>query len=131
MTVPLDVLRHLWFRGPDSFAPAHAMVWRHADSIADTIKYLQKHVPPPQLEIVIYTAIASGRVRTSRDAVPADKALSKLWHGQAGLAGAGGLSRAQFDVLHAYHNGWEWSPYTCRNQKDLTRHRLRLATACH
>lgn len=26
MAVPLDVLRHLWFRGPDIFAPAHAMV---------------------------------------------------------------------------------------------------------
>ena len=87
MAVALDVLRHLWFRGPDSFAPAHAMVWRHADSIADTIKYLQKHVPTPQLKIVIYTAIASGRVRTSRDAVPDDKALQQALPRSGGTRG--------------------------------------------
>jgi hypothetical protein len=74
MASALDVLRHLWFHRPGSFAPAHVTEWRHADSIADTIKYLQKHVPTPQLKIVIYSAIASGRVRTSRDTVPGDKA---------------------------------------------------------
>ena len=133
MTVALDVLRHLWLRGPDSFALAHAMVWRHADSIADTIKYLQKHVPTPQLKTVIYTAIASGRVHTSRDAVPDDKALHKPFHGQAGLAGAGGLSRVQADMLHAYRDGWEWPPYMPRPEgSDTTpttpRYRVPLTT---
>ena len=50
MASALDVLRHLWFHRPGSFAPAHVTEWRHADSIADTIKYLQKHVPTPQLK---------------------------------------------------------------------------------
>ena len=56
-------------------------------------------------------------MRTSRGAVPDDKALHKLCHGQAGLAGAGGLSRAQADVLRAYHDGWEWSPYMPRPRR--------------
>ena len=33
------------------------------------------------------TAIASGRVRTSRDAVPSDQVLRKLSHGHKSLAG--------------------------------------------
>ena len=105
MTAALDVLRHLWFRGPGSLAPAHVAVWRHPDSIKDTIKHLQKHVPTPQIKIVIYSAIASGRVRTSRDAVPEDKALLKLCHGNAGAVDERGLSRAQFGVLRAYRGG--------------------------
>ena len=44
MTETLDILRHLWFRGPDSLASAHFAVWRHPDAIADTVKHLQKHV---------------------------------------------------------------------------------------
>ena len=84
---------------------------RHPDSIRDTSKYLQKHVSTPQLKIVIYSAITSGRVRTSRDAVPDDKVLLKLCHGDAGVANKGGLSLAQFDVLRAYRDGWEWSPF--------------------
>ena len=111
MTAALDVFRHLWFRGPGSIAPAHVAVWRHPDSIADTAKQLQKHVKTPRIKIAIYSAIASGRVRTSRDAVPNDKALLRLYHGNTGDADVGGLSRAQFDVLHAYRDGWKWSPF--------------------
>ena len=103
MAAALDVLRHLWFRGPDSLAPAHVAVWRHLDSIADTIKYLQKHTSTPQLKIVIYAAIASGHVRTSRDAVPDDKVLLKLCHGSAEIA--------RDEGLRTYRDGWEWSPY--------------------
>ena len=78
MTAALDVLWHLWFRGPDSLAPAHVAVWRHPDSIKDTAKHPQKHVKTPRIKIVIHSAIVSGRVRTSRDAVPDDKILLKL-----------------------------------------------------
>ena len=61
-------------------------------------------------------------MRTSRDAVPDDKALlRKLCHDQAGLAGAGGLSRAQADVLRAYRDEWEWSsPYMPRPEGSDT-----------
>ena len=59
-------------------------------------------------------------MRTSRGAVPGDKALRKLCHGHAGLAGAGGLSRAQFDALRAYRDGWEWSPYMPRLEGFVT-----------
>ena len=59
-------------------------------------------------------------MRTSRDAVPGDKALPKLCHGHAGRAGAEGLSRAQFDVLRAYCDGWEWSPYLPRPEGSDT-----------
>ena len=34
MSATLDILRHLWFRGPDSIASAHFAVWRHPDAIA-------------------------------------------------------------------------------------------------
>ena len=44
MTATLGILRHLWYRGPDSLAPAHVAVWRHPDAIAETVKHLQKHV---------------------------------------------------------------------------------------
>ena len=111
MTATLDILRHLWYRGPDSLAPAHVVVWWHPDSIAETVKHLQKHVKTPRIKIAIYSAIASGRVRTSRDAVPSDKELLKLCHGNTGDADVGGLSRAQFDVLRAYRIGWEWSRF--------------------
>ena len=86
-------------------------VWRHPGSIADISKCLQKHTSTPQLKIVIYAAIAAGRVGTSRDVVPDDKVLLQLCHGSAGIAREGGLSRARFDVLRAYRDGWEWSPY--------------------
>ena len=111
MAATLDILRHLWYRDPDSLAPAHVAVWRHPDSIAETVKHLQKHVKTPRIKIAIYSAIASGRVRTARDAVPSDKELLKLCHGNTGDADVGGLSRAQFDVLRAYRDGWEWSPF--------------------
>jgi hypothetical protein len=56
MTTALDVLRHLWFRGPDCFAPSHTMVWRHAESIAGTAKYPQEHVSAARLKIAISSA---------------------------------------------------------------------------
>ena len=56
MTTALDVLRHLWFRGPHCFAPSHTMVWRHADSIAGTAKYPQEHVSTARLKIGISSA---------------------------------------------------------------------------
>ena len=70
MTATLDILRHLWFRGPDSVASPHFVVWRHPDAIASTVKHLQKHVKTALIKITIYSAIASGRVRTSRSAIP-------------------------------------------------------------
>ena len=111
MTATLDILRHLWFRGPDSIASAHFAVWRHPDAIAEAVKHLQKHVRTPLIKITIYSAVASGRVRTSRDAVPSDRELLKLCHRNTGDANIGGLSRAQFDVLRAYRDGWDWSPF--------------------
>ena len=39
------------------------------DSIAETVKHLQKYVKTPRIRIAIYSAIASGRVRTTRDEV--------------------------------------------------------------
>ena len=45
------------------------------------------------------------------DAVPSDRELLKLCHDNTGDATIGGLSRAQFDVLRAYRDGWEWSPF--------------------
>ena len=111
MSATLDILRHLWFRGPDSVASPHFAVWRHPDAIAQTVTYLQKHVKTALIKITIYSAIASGRVRTSRDAIPSDKVLRKLCHGNTGDKKVGGLSLAQFDVLRAYRDGWEWSPY--------------------
>jgi hypothetical protein len=97
-----------------------------------TIKHLQKHASTPQLKIVIYAAIAGGRVRTSRDAVPDGKVLLKLCHGNAGVASEGGLSRAQFDVLRAYRVGWEWSTYMPRSEgsdKTPTASRYRVPMA--
>ena len=43
--------------------------------------------------------------------MPSDKVLLKLCHGNTGDADIGGLSRAQFDALRAYRDGWEWSPF--------------------
>jgi hypothetical protein len=132
MTAALDVLRYLWFRGPGSLAPAHVTVWRHPDSIEGTVKHLQKHVSTPQIKFVIYSAIASARVRTSRDAVPDDKALLKLCHGNAGATDKGGLSRAQFDVLRAYRDGLEWPPFMPRlegSDKTPTTSRYRVPMA--
>ena len=111
MTATLDILRHLWFRGPDSVASPHFVVWRHPDAIASTVKHLQKHVKTALIKITIYSAIASGRVRTSRSAIPDDKALAKFCHGNTGDKKIGGLTLAQFDVLRAYRDGWEWSPF--------------------
>ena len=111
MTATLDILGHLWFRNLDSIASAHFAVWRHPEAIAETVEHLQKHVKTPMIKITIYSAIASGRVRTSRDAVPSDRELLKLCHGITGDATIGGLSCAQFDVLRAYRDGWEWSPF--------------------
>ena len=111
MAETLDILRHLWFRGPDSIASAHFAVWRHPEAIAATVKHLQKHVRTSLIKITIYSAVASGCVRTSRGAVPSDRELPKLCHGNTGDTSIGGLSRAQFDVLRAYRDGWEWSPF--------------------
>ena len=111
MSATLDILRHLWFRGPDCVASPHFVVWRHPDAIANTVTYLQKHVKTALIKITIYSAIASGRVRTSRGAIPSDKVLRKLCHGNTGDKKVGGLSLAQFDVLRAYRDGWEWSPF--------------------
>ena len=111
MTAALDVLRHLWLRGPDSLAPAHVAVRRHPDSTTDTAKHLQKHARTPRIKIAIYSAIASGHVRTSRDVVPNGRVLLKLCHGNTGDVDVGGLSRAQFDMLRAYRDGREWSPF--------------------
>ena len=120
MAETLDILRHLWFRGPDGVASAHFAVWRHPEAIAKTVKRLQKHVKTSLIKITIYSAIASGRVRTSRDAVPSDKELLKLCHGNTGSTSIGGLSRAQFDVLRAYRDGWEWSPFMPRLEGTAT-----------
>ena len=120
MTETLDILRHLWFHGPDCVASAHFAVWRHPEAIAATVKHLQKHVKTSLIKITIYSAIASGRVRTSRDAVPNDKELLKLCHGNTGSTSIGGLSRAQFDVLRAYRDGWEWSPFMPRLEGTAT-----------
>ena len=97
MTETLDMLRHLWFRGPDCIASAHFAVWRHPEAIAASVEHLQKHVR---------TAVASGRVRTSRGAVPSDRELLKLCHGNTGNTSIGGLSLAQFDALRAYRDGY-------------------------
>ena len=43
--------------------------------------------------------------------MPDGKVLSKLYHGSAGVAREGGLSQAQFGVLRACSDGWEWSHY--------------------
>ena len=56
-----------------------------------------------------------------------------LCHGQAGLAGVGGLSRAQFGVLRTYRDGWEWSPYMPKPERSDTtpstpRYRVPLTT---
>ena len=111
MTEALDILWRLWCRGPDCIASAHFAVWRHPEAIAATVKHLQKHVRTSLIKITIYSAVASGRVCTSRDAVPSDRELLKLCHGNAGDKSTGGLSRAQFDALRAYRGGWEWSPF--------------------
>ena len=120
MTETLDILRHLWFRGPDCIASAHFAVWRHPEAIAATVKHLQKHVKTSLIKITIYSAVASGRVRTSRDAVPSDRELLKLCHGNTGDTSIGGLSRAQFDVLRAYRDGWEWSPFMPKLEGSAT-----------
>ena len=39
MAETLDILRHLWFRGPDCVASAHFAVWRHPEAIAATSIY--------------------------------------------------------------------------------------------
>ena len=54
MTATLDILRHLWFRGPDSVASPHFVVWRHPDAIASTVTYLQKHVKTALIKITIH-----------------------------------------------------------------------------
>ena len=75
------------------------------------MKHLQKHVRTSLIKITIYSVVASGRARTSRDAVPSGRELLKLCHGNTGDTSIGGLSQAQFDVLRAYRDGWEWSPF--------------------
>ena len=71
-------------------------------------------------------------MRTSRDAVPDGKALSKRFHGGANVAREGGLNRAQYDVLRAYRDGWEWSPYMPKpegSDKTPTTPRYRVSVA--
>ena len=82
--------------------------------------HLQKHVKTSLIKITVYSAIASGRVRTSRDAVPSGRELRKLCHGNTGDKSIGGLSRAQFDVLRAYRDGWEWSPFMPKPEGTAT-----------
>ena len=43
--------------------------------------------------------------------MPNDRELLKRCHGNTGDANIEGLRRAQFDVLRAYRDGWEWSPF--------------------
>ena len=78
MTAALDILRHLWFRGSDSLAPAHAAVWRHPDSTTDTAKHLQKHVKILRIKIVkvaIYSVpFCAGRPVLERVLARADTA---------------------------------------------------------
>ena len=133
MAEMLGILRHLWFRGPDCLAPAHFAVWRHPEAIAKTVKYLKKHVKTSLIKITIYSAIAiaSGRVRTTRDAVPSDKELLKLCHGNTGSTSVGGLSRAQFDVLRAYRGEWKWSPFMPQLEGTATRQQVHgIACQC-
>ena len=120
MAETLDILRHIWFRGPDCIASAHFAVWRHPEAIAATVKYLQKHVRTSLINITIYSAVASGRVRTSRDAVPNDRELLKLCHGNTGDKSIDGLNRAQFDALRAYRDGWKWSPFMPKLEGSAT-----------
>ena len=84
------------------------------------MKYLQKHVMTSLINITIYSAVASGRVRTSRDAVPNDRELLKLCHGNTGDKSIDGLNRAQFDALRAYRDGWKWSPFMPKLEGSAT-----------
>ena len=64
--------------------------------------------------------------------MPDDKVLSKLYHGSAGVAREGGLSQAQFGVLRACSDGWEWSPYMPKpegSDKTPTTSRYRVPMA--
>ena len=124
MTETLGILRDLWFRGPDCIASAHFAVWRHPEAIAATVAHLQKHVRTSLIKITIYSAVASGRVLTSRGAVPSDRELLKLCHGNTGDKSIGGLSRAHFDALRAYRDGWEWSPFMPQLEGSSTRDNL-------
>ena len=130
MTATLDILRHLWFRGPDSIASAHFAVWRHLEAIAATVKHLQKHVRTSLIKIATYSAVASGRVRTSRDAVPSDRELHKSFvtETQATRASEASATPSLMCCGHTVTDGN--GRHSCPSSRALQRHQRLHATVC-
>ena len=108
MSTHLEILRHVWFAGPDHFAPADAIVWRHVEMLELVQRRMTHNLPAKAVKITILAALAAGRVRTDYCMIPNDRKLFQLLHGAPGLPpGAAGLSKSQIEVLRALRDGWQ------------------------
>ena len=111
MSEHLDILRHVWFAGPDHFAPADAIVWRHAEMLELVRRRMVNNLPAKAVDITILAALAAGRVRTDYCMIPSDRKLSQLSYDAQDLPrNAAGLSKSQVKVPRALRDGWQRAP---------------------
>ena len=129
MAAALDVLRHLWFRGPDSFAPAHAAVRRPLTRSRTPSSTFRNTYRPPSSKLSFMQRLRAGACARLEARCPATRPSANSATVTRDLRvqeASAERSSTRFALIATDGSGHR----TCRDWKDSSRCRPRLVTVC-